>query len=98
MSTVTEVAIFRKIVEDPITLQLSDLTLQSAATNQQAQQDELDTKAMEGKQYLKLIHQVWSGTTKYIRQQCQFQHRPVEYPGLAIFMPRVLNPEKVRLT
>ena len=48
--------------------------------------------------YLKLLHNIWSGTTKYIRQQCQIWHKPVEFPGLGIFMPSVLRPEKARLT
>lgn len=53
---------------------------------------------MENKTYIKLIHMVWSGTTKYLRQACQGQNKPVEFSGLGVFMPRNINPEKARLT
>lgn len=36
--------------------------------------------------------------TKYIKAHSQLQHKPVEYPGLAIFLPNVQNSEKARLT
>ena len=29
----------------------------------------------------------WSGVTKYLRTVCQVKQRPVELPGLGIFMP-----------
>lgn len=47
---------------------------------------------------MKLIHQIWSGTTKAIRQNCHVQNLPIEFPGLGFFVPRVRNPEKGRLT
>lgn len=33
-----------------------------------------------------------------MRQACQVQNKPVEFPGLGVFMPRNINPEKARLT
>ena len=48
--------------------------------------------------YLKLIHQIWSGTTKSIRQNCHVQNLPIEFPGLGYFVPRISNPEQGRLT
>ena len=29
----------------------------------------------------------WSGFTKYMRTVCQVKCKPVEFPGLGIFMP-----------
>lgn len=45
-----------------------------------------------------MIHQIWSGTTKSIRQNCHVQNLPIEFPGLGFFVPRFTSPERGRLT
>ena len=41
---------------------------------------------------------VWSGVTKYLRQVCQVQMKPIELPGVGIFMPVNQKQETTRLT
>jgi len=69
MTTITEVAIFRKIVEEPVAISLADLNISSVVQTATADQVQ-DKKEAQKKSYLKLIHQIWSGTTKSIRQNC----------------------------
>ena len=97
MTTVTEVALFRKIVEEPAAIQLSDLNISSMLQSSTMDQIQDKKEAMK-KCYLKLIHQIWSGTTKSIRQNCHVQNLPIEFPGLGCFVPRISNPEHGRLT
>ena len=54
---------------------------------------------MINKKALKLYHMAWSGITKYLRQVCLVQGRPLELPSFAIFVPtEVLRNEPVKLT
>lgn len=45
-----------------------------------------------------MIHMVWSGTTKYLRQTCHIQNKPIELPGLGVFYPRLSNTARAQLT
>ena len=99
MSTVTEVAIFRRIIEEPITIQLNELNVATFLA-----ENTLDSSAQQikeqdnNKPYVKLLHQAWSGSTKYLRQACHVKHQTIEFPGLGLLLPRVVNLEKGRLT
>jgi len=66
MSAFTEVAIFRKCVEEPILLNLQEMGLKNV-TSPPSASGEGNEKELLQKAALKLIHMCWSGFTKYIR-------------------------------
>lgn len=39
------------------------------------------------KKAMKLFHMTWSGVTKYMRTVCQIKNKPVQFPGLGVFVP-----------
>lgn len=39
------------------------------------------------KKALKVFHMAWSGITKYMRTIVQVKNKPIEFPGLGIFVP-----------
>lgn len=57
---------------------------------------------VEQKKALKLFHMVWSGVTKYLKTVAQGKCKPVEFPGLGIFVPvlvqKGIEPTNSRLT
>ena len=66
MSTVTELTLFKKCVEDPKHLTfIDDLTLDRIQNP--SDYLSLSNHDILKKKALKLFHMVWSGTTKYLR-------------------------------
>lgn len=94
MSTITEVAIFRQCVQAPEMLKIEELKIPK---NQNPTPGLSEQEVLE-KEALKLIHMVWSGTTKYLRQTCHIQNKPIELPGLGVFYPRLSNAARAQLT
>tara|TARA_B100000780_G_C21040219_1_gene417396 strand:+ start:150 stop:506 length:357 start_codon:yes stop_codon:yes gene_type:complete len=45
------------------------------------------------KKAMKLFHMTWSGVTKYMRTVCQIKNKPVQFPGLGVFVPIKMNIE-----
>jgi len=86
MATLTEIALFKACVENPQYLKKpDDLNLDRISDPSNAH--ELDEFEIFCKKAIKLFHMSWSGITKYMRTVCQVKCKPVEFPGLGIFLP-----------
>lgn len=86
MSIVTELALFKACVENPIIIKsLSCLNLDSIPDPQDCEGLAEDLKLK--KKAMKLFHLAWSGITKAIKATCQMTNKCVELPGFAIFSP-----------
>jgi hypothetical protein len=84
MSSISEIALFKACVDQPRSgASILDLNLTRIRdpTNFSDQIDYSKKKA------LKLYHMAWSGITKYMRTICQLRGKPIEFPGLGVFMP-----------
>ena len=46
----------------------------------------------------RLLHQFWSGLTKYIKQVCVVMNKPCELPGIGTFVPTNQFLRKAMLT
>lgn len=74
MSAITELSLFKQCVESPIVSPISELNLEHIT----APQDKgLSDSLLTQRKSLKLYHMAWSGFTKFIRQVCFVQNRPV---------------------
>ena len=88
MSSISEIALFKACVDAPRSgASLLDLNLAKIRDPQQFT-DEVDYSK---KKALKLYHMAWSGITKYMRTICQLRGKPIEFPGLGVFVPVNLN-------
>ena len=78
MSILTEFTLFRKCIAAPILLDIDSLKLPKDPSFPELSE-------LKQKKSLKLVHQVWSGLTKYLRQACTINNKSIEIPGLGIF-------------
>ena len=100
MSNITEFALFKECVNNPLFLDksLSKLNLAfikdpAAIETGEAKYDipkdtsATDTPEITSRKALRLFYMVWSGVTKCLRNQVQSQHRAIEIKDFAIFGP-----------
>lgn len=74
MANITELTLFKQCVEKPIVTQVADLHLECISA---PQDQSLSEAAIMQRKALKLYHMAWSGITKYLRQVCHGQNRPI---------------------
>ena len=90
MATITELALFKACVESPQYIQnLSDLNLERIGDPQNM--SDITEQIYYQKKAMKLFHMTWSGVTKYMRTVCQIKNKPVQFPGLGVFVPIQIN-------
>jgi hypothetical protein len=84
MATITELSLFKLCVDECKLSKPEDFNMQAL---QDPSNPDLTQQQKMSKKALKLYHMAWSGITKYIRQTVQVGNRPIELPGLCIFIP-----------
>ena len=86
MSTVTELALFKSCVESPQYIKhLNELNMDRISDPQDLK--DITEEVYYQKKAMKLFHMTWSGVTKYLRTVCQVKCKPVQFPGLGVFVP-----------
>ena len=86
MSTVTELALFKSCVESPQYIKhLNELNMDKISDPKDLK--DITEEVYYQKKAIKLFHMTWSGVTKYLRTVCQVKCKPVQFPGLGVFMP-----------
>ena len=83
----TEITLFKKCVETPISLQLNDLNLASFESNAASQTPTNSTMSEQQRSAQRLFHMAWSGITKYIRQVTVGMSKAIDMPGLGYLVP-----------
>ena len=92
MATLTELALFKQCVESPQYIQsLSDLNLDRIGDP--SNMVDITESVYYQKKAMKLFHMTWSGVTKYMRTVCQIKNKPVQFPGLGVFVPINISEE-----
>ena len=81
---------FKACVNDPQYLtNFAELNLDKI--NGLSNAEDLSEGEVQQKKLIKLFHMAWSGITKYIRTVTQVKNKPIDFPGLGIFMPIIYN-------
>lgn len=86
MATLTEIALFKACVEKPQFI--SDYSsfnmdrISGPSNCEGLSEEEINNKKLN-----KLYHMAWSGICKYMRTVTQIKNKPIEFPGLGIFVP-----------
>ena len=86
MATLTEIALFKACVEKPQFI--SDYSsFNMDRISGPSNVDGLSEEEINNKKLNKLYHMAWSGICKYMRTVTQIKNKPIEFPGLGIFVP-----------
>lgn len=101
MSTITELAIFKAAVDHPLTFSsVLELSLDRISDPQNV--ESLSAQEVGKKKAIKLFHMIWSGVTKYLKTVTNIKCKPLEFPGLGIFLPtlseRGMETQQMKLT
>jgi len=84
MSTITELTIFKKCIDQPIFAMLESLNMQNIKFDNE---EDLSPNLILKKKGIRLYQMFWSGLTKYMRQVINIQSKAIELPNFAIITP-----------
>ena len=86
MSIDKELALFKSCVESPQYIKhLNELNMDKISDPKDLK--DITEEVYYQKKAMKLFHMTWSGVTKYLRTVCQVKCKPVQFPGLGVFVP-----------
>ena len=94
MSTISEFALIKECIENPLTLDKAFSQLNLQFIRDPNEKESGDRYAQEGstsesnqRKAMRLFYLVWSGVTKCLVNIVQKQQKAIEIPGFAIFGP-----------
>lgn len=90
--SLSEVAIFKQCITEPVTLDPSLGELNLANVSDPVDSTGISDKELQQRKAQKMFYMVWSGVTKYIRQSVINNLKPIEIPNLGIFSAQFDKP------